>query len=164
MIPERELSVSGLFSPTHLHITDAKVFDSEEKELVKPPLLYVDAIADGDFIVVAEEHHWLQEVDSRMMFLPSMVRCYSIRNFQYESIVRVMGEPIFAHQDGVAFGIIDRRRGRSTNMGWQVVGLYPSKYGVDMPACEDLVEASVFANHFGPMGGQYPYKDFWAEV
>lgn len=72
--------------------------------------------------MVAEECHLHQEVNSRWVFLPFMVRRYSISNHQYESIVRIMGKQLSAHLDGVAFGL-------STEMGGQAVGLYPSKYG-----------------------------------
>lgn len=88
--------------------------------------------------MVTEEHHWLRGVDERMMFLPYMVQCYFICDFQYESIVWVMGEVISAFQGGVAFRIIDHHGGRSTKMGDQAVGLYPGKYNVDMPVGKDL--------------------------
>lgn len=128
--------------------------------MVKPSFLYGDVIPDDEFIVVAEECRWLWEVDGRGLFLLSMVRCYSISDFQYVSIVGIMGEPIFAYWDRVAFRIIDRHGGRSTEMGGQAMGIYPSKYGVDMLTGKELVKATVFAS---AMGGQYSSKDFRAE-
>lgn len=90
-------------------ITDVKVLDSEEKGVVKPPFQYGDAIPHDDFNEVTEECCWLQKVEDRRIFLPSMVCRYSILGFQHESIMRIMGKPILAHRDGVAFGIINRR-------------------------------------------------------
>lgn len=39
----------------HRLMTDTMILDSKENELVKPPFLYGDAIADVDFNVDAEE-------------------------------------------------------------------------------------------------------------
>lgn len=81
----------------HRLVTEAKVLDSEGKEVVKPPFLYGDDIADDDFMVVAEERRWLREVEGRRMFFPSMVRQYSIPDFQYESIMHFISEQIYTH-------------------------------------------------------------------
>lgn len=89
-------------------MTDAKVLDSKGKEVVKPLFHHDDAITDEDFIMILEDCHWLREVDRRRMFRTSMVRRYSIFNFQYESIVHNMSEKISAYQDRVAFRRIDR--------------------------------------------------------
>lgn len=51
-------------------MTDTKILDSKGNELVKPPLMYDDAIVDDTFNVIAKECHGLREVDSRKMFLP----------------------------------------------------------------------------------------------
>lgn len=48
-------------------------------------------------------------------------------------------------------------------MGGLAVGLYPSKYGVDMPAGEDPIKANIFANRFSALGGKYPSMNFRAE-
>lgn len=71
-----------------------------------------------------------------------------------------MDKAISAFQGEVAFGFFDRRGSRSTKMGGQAVGLYSSKYVVDMLSGEDPVEASIFATRFSAIGGQYPCKDF----
>lgn len=76
-------------------------------KVVKPFFLFGDTIVADDFIVATEEHRWLQGVDSRMMLLASMVRCYSICDFIYESITCIMGEAISVFLGGVAFGFID---------------------------------------------------------
>lgn len=104
--PKRKSLVFGLLAPMRLLIANAKVLDSKGKKIVKPSFLYGDVIASNDFIAVAEEHHWLRGlrgVDGHMMFLPSMVRGYSICDFQLESIARVMvrGNFCFPRQSGL---------------------------------------------------------------
>lgn len=144
-------------------ITVAKILDSKRNKLVKPPFFYEDAIADDHFNVVAEECHWLREVNVCKMFLPPMVRCYSIFDYQHESIVRTMSKKISAYQDRIAFGRVDCQGGHSTKMGMHGVRLYPGKYGTEIPVCEELVKANIFTNRFSAEGGKYPSKDFRAE-
>lgn len=107
------------------------------KKKLKPPFIYLDVIIAYDFVGVAEECHWLWKVDGHKIFLPPIVRGYSTFDFQHKSIVRTMNKEISGYQDRVAFRRINRQGGRSTEMAAQVVGLYPSKYGMDMPAGED---------------------------
>lgn len=97
-------------------------------------------------------------VDGHMKFLPSLVQRNSTCDFQYVSTVRIMGKAISAFQDGVAFGYFDRHGGHSTEMGRQAVGLYPRKYGINMPVGEDLMVVNIFANHFSATGGQYSHR------
>lgn len=144
-------------------ITDAQVLDSEGNIAAKPCLLYGDNIVDETFIAVEEECRWLREVEGHRMFLPPMARCYSISDFQHESIIRTMNERLSGHQDGVTFRRIDCQGGCSTEIGAQAVGLLPGNYGIDMPADEVPVEASVFTNSFSRINGHFPGKEFRAE-
>lgn len=53
--PEQQIMVLRLFFPMRQLMTNVKVLDFEGKEVVKPPFLYSDAIADDDFNMFAEE-------------------------------------------------------------------------------------------------------------
>lgn len=52
---ERMSMVSRGFSSTHRLMTDAKIFDPRENELVKLPFFHGDVITDDTFIVIVEE-------------------------------------------------------------------------------------------------------------
>lgn len=120
-MPERASLIFGLPAPTRLLITNAKVLNSEGKEVAKPHFLHGDAIPVDGFVMITEERQWLWEVDGRMMFLPSIVWRYSIWAF-YVSTIHIMGEDISAFQGGVTFRYFNRQGGHSTEMGSQAMG------------------------------------------
>lgn len=47
---------------------------------------------DDEVTVITEECLRVWKVDGRKMFLPVMMRCYNVFDFQYMSISRITGE------------------------------------------------------------------------
>lgn len=78
------------------------------------------------------------------------------------SIPCIVGEKIAKYEDGVALGKNDRYGGCVIKTDPQAVGLYPDKYGPELPPGEVPIEANIFANPYIMMSGQYS-RDFWAE-
>lgn len=105
----QRLSENHNFWPSCSDTLESKVLDSEGNEVAKPPFLPGDAISANDFIMITEDRCWLRAVDGRMMFLSSMVRRYSICDFQYELTIRITGKVISAFQGGVAFRYFDHQ-------------------------------------------------------
>lgn len=121
--PKRLSMVLGSFSSLQRLMTDVKILDQNGNKLVKPPILYGDAIIDDTVTAIAQECHWLWEVDGRQMFLPIKARCFNAFDLQCLSIARIMSENISKYQENVVFGRIDCRGGRSKKTNTQPVGL-----------------------------------------
>lgn len=64
-----------------------------------------------------------------------------------------MNKKISKYQYGVALGRINYQGGCLTEMGAQAMGLYPGKYGPELPIDEEPVGANIYANRFSIKGG-----------